>query len=325
MDRVITYPDEMASDTDGLLTNKSAMVAFGVLIRALAGTGTLVDGFACVPGTGLTVSVAAGAIFSLIATDATGYGSLGTDAVQMMKEGHVRTATVLSTPVPGTVGQSINYLIQVQYQDVDGGLTLLPYYDAGNPLVPYSGPGNDGIPQDTVRQGVAVLAVKAGTPATTGTQTTPAPDAGYTPLWDVTVAHTDVSVSAGNIVRDLSAPFIGGKVGQIAQNDQAAGYNFGLGDHDTTIRLPFGAGTQTWTIPANSAVSLPKGYEVHGVVDSGCTLHIAITTDTLSYAAGSLGGAGATRTITAGSYPIPFRLYKYSATGWLLDAPVGVT
>jgi hypothetical protein len=52
------------------------------------------------------------------------------------------------------------------------------------------------------------VGVKAGTAATTGTQTTPTPDAGYIPLWVVTVPYGDTSVDAGQIVAAPGAPAI---------------------------------------------------------------------------------------------------------------------
>ena len=352
MDRIIAYPQEQSSDTDLLTLDKAVMVSLASLIRAAFGTSTLVDGFACTPGTGLTVSVAAGAIFAQAATDATGYGSLGTDAIQIMKEGHTRTATVLSCPAPGTVGQSINYLIEVGYQDIDGGSTLLAYYDASNPSVPYSGPANDGIPQNTVRQGVAVLQVKAGTAAPTGTQTTPSPDSGFVALWDVTVDYGETSLTGGDIVQDAAAPFIPIKltnpftvptqpVGDISNspantafvnraifgqtNVSSAGHTYALADVGQTVRLVTGSGTQTFNIPANASVAFPQGSRILGIVDAGCTVSLTITTDSLYYPAGSLGGAGQTRTLTAGSYPLGFELRKFSAAGWILIATHGVT
>lgn len=236
MDRPIVYPDEGAADTDLLRGWKAAMVAHGWLIQAVLGTNTWVAGCGCTPGTGLTVSVAPGAIFAQEQTDATAYGTLGTDTTLLMKEGLLLAASVLSCPAPGTSGQSINYLIEAQYQDVDGGSLVLPYYNSANPALPYSGPGNTGTSQPTLRQGVLALQVKAGTAATTGSQTTPAPDSGWVGLWVVTVANGAVSISTGNISQYPYAPFIGPALPQkeIFTYDQS-----GAGNSPNLTQLPF--------------------------------------------------------------------------------------
>jgi hypothetical protein len=215
MDRQIVYTGAIPQDTDVLNTNKNVMVGLGFALQAILGTGTLFDGLACTPNTpaALNVLVGPGSAYSLQNVDGTAYGSLAPDtADQIVKQGIVQSTTTLSTPAPTTAGQSINYLVQAAYQDVDAGSTVLPYYSVSNPAVAYSGPANSGVSQNTVRKGVCVILVKAGTSATTGTQTTPAPDAGYTGLYSVTVANGQTTVTSGNIQQLATAPFIGVKL-----------------------------------------------------------------------------------------------------------------
>jgi hypothetical protein len=84
----------------------------------------------------------------------------------------------------------------------------LPYYNASNPTTAYSGPGGTGTAQNTKRAGQCVVSVKSGAAATTGTQTTPAPDAGCVGAWVVTVANGQTTITAGNISGYANAPFM---------------------------------------------------------------------------------------------------------------------
>jgi hypothetical protein len=210
-DRVIVYAGSIPLETDVLRSNKFAMVGIAKLAAAMLGTSTIVNGLACVP-TGpasLTVNVNPGEIYSLVSMDATAYSSVAADTThQIMKSGILLDAVNLSCPAPGTVGQSINYLVQVIYQDSDTDLTALPYYNAANPTQAWSGPNNSGTPQATTRKGIITMSAKAGAAAATGSQTTPAPDAGYTGLWVVTVANGQTQILAGNIAQYAGAPIL---------------------------------------------------------------------------------------------------------------------
>ncbi len=215
MDRVIVWPSAIPQDLDLLNTNKNMMVGLGAALQAILGTSTVVDGFGCVPTTpaSMNVTVGAGSIYSFQAIDQTAYGSIDADTTdQTVKQGIYFGNTTFGCPAPLAAGNSLVYLIQAQYQEVDGGATVLPYYNASNPSVPYSGPANAGTPNVTVRQGKCVLAIKAGTAATTGTQVAPAADAGYVGLWTVTVSYGATTVTGANIQSVTGAPFIGTKL-----------------------------------------------------------------------------------------------------------------
>lgn len=210
MDRQIVYPGQIPLETDLLNTNKFAMVAVAKLAAAVLGTGTIVNGLACVPTSpaSLQVNVNPGEMYSLVATDASAYSSLSADAHNILKQGISLDAVALTCNPPATAGQSINYLIQAVYQDSDTGLVTLPYYNASNPSQAWSGPGGSGAQQATARKGIVVISAKAGTSAPTGTQTTPVPDAGYTGLWVVTVANGQTTIVAGNIAQAANAPIL---------------------------------------------------------------------------------------------------------------------
>lgn len=211
MDRQIIYPGQVPMETDLLLTNKNTMTAIAKLCAAVLGVATSVSGFATtqtvVPS--LAVLVAPGDIYSLQNIDGTAYSSLPSDTSHsIVKQGISLDPVTLPITPPGTAGFSINYLIQVAYQDSDTGTAVLPYYNASNPAIAYNGPANSGAAQPTKRAGVVSIQAKAGTAATTGTQTTPAPDAGYTGLYVVTVANGASSVVNANISPLATAPFI---------------------------------------------------------------------------------------------------------------------
>lgn len=210
-DRVIVYAGSIPLETDVLRSNKFAMIGIAKLAAAMLGTSTVVNGLACVP-TGpasLTVNVNPGEIYSLVSMDATAYSSVAADTThQIMKSGILLDAVNLSCPAPGTAGQSINYLVQAIYQDSDTDLTALPYYNAANPTQAWSGPNNSGTPQATTRKGIITMSAKAGAAAATGSQTTPAPDAGFTGLWVVTVANGQTQILAGNITQFAGAPIL---------------------------------------------------------------------------------------------------------------------
>lgn len=211
MDRQINYPGQVPLEVDLLKTNQFAMTALAKLAAAVLGIATCVNGFATTQTTvpSLAVTVAPGEIYTMQNLEATAYSSLPADtAHQVLKQGMALNSQNLAITPPGTAGFSINYLIQATYQDTDTGSVVLPYYNASNPSVAYSGPANSGTAQPTTRAGAVVVSAKAGTAATTGTQTTPAPDAGYVGLFVVTVANGASTVVNANISAYALAPFI---------------------------------------------------------------------------------------------------------------------
>lgn len=203
MDRQIVYPGQIPLETDLLNTNRNTMIALGKLAAAIFGTtSNIVNGLVVVPTSpaSLSVNVNAGEIYSLQNVDNTAYSSLPADTTDtVVKQGIQLQPVSLSCPAPTTAGFSINYLIEATYQDNDTGSVVLPYYNPSNPSQAYSGPNNSGTAQATNRQGKVVVQAKAGIAAATGSQTTPAVDAGYVALAVVTVANGQATITAGNI------------------------------------------------------------------------------------------------------------------------------
>lgn len=209
MDRHIVYPGAIPLDTDILKAIKDGYYGVGWLSESIIGTNAVCSGLGVTPTSpaSLQVNVAPGAIYSLQTVDVSAYGSLGTDANQFTKQGILASAATLTLTPPGTVGQSINYLVQIAFSEVDGTPVVLPYYNSANPSVAWSGPNNSGTPQNTVRKDTCVVQLKAGTPAASGSQTTPAPDAGFTGIYVITVANGQTTITSGNISLLATAPF----------------------------------------------------------------------------------------------------------------------
>lgn len=211
MDRQIIYPGAIPLETDLLNTNKYAMLGLAKLSAAMMGSSTYLHGLSCTPSSpaSMVVNVAKGQIYSLQNVDNSAYSSLAADTANtILKQGVILSSTAFTLTAPVTAGQSINYLIQATYNDTDSGAVTLPYYNAANPSVAYSGPNNSGAAQNTIRSGVCTLSLKAGVAATTGTQTTPAVDTGYTAAWVITVAQGTTAISAANISLAQNAPFL---------------------------------------------------------------------------------------------------------------------
>ena len=207
----MVYAGQVLPETTLHNMTKDSMIGMAKLAAAVLGTNTLVNGLACSPTSpaSMQVSVAQGEIYSLQNVDNTAFSSLPADTVdQILKQGLSMSPTLLSCPAPATAGQTINYLVQVCYQDVDANATVLPYYNASNPSQAYSGSGNSGAAQATVRQGVCQVVIKVGVAATSGTQVTPSPDPSYIGLYVVSVPNGTTSITSANISLYSGAPFL---------------------------------------------------------------------------------------------------------------------
>jgi hypothetical protein len=208
MDRRIVYPGQIPLETDLLFTAKASAVGLAQLTAAVFGNNSLVTGMAVTPTSpaSLRVQVEPGALYAPLPIDATSYGSLGADSDQMVVQGLLLDSQVLTLVPPTTSGRSQVFLIQASCQVVDTDPTVLPYYNADNPDLAFTGPGNSGTPQNTTRAVRAVISIKAGTSAPTGSQVAPAPDAGNIPLSEVTLANGATSITSANIKASNTTP-----------------------------------------------------------------------------------------------------------------------
>ncbi|MGA7584849.1 MAG: phage tail protein [Rouxiella badensis] len=289
MDRQIVYPGAVPLDTDLLHTNKYAMIGLAKLSAALMGASTYLRGLECTPTTptSMTVNVAKGEIYSLQNVDGTAYSSLEADTSNtILKQGLLLSSTSFTLAAPSGNGQSINYLLQVAYSDSDSGATVLPYYNAANPAVAYSGPGGNGAAQNTVRAGLCSVALKTGVAATTGTQTTPAADTGYTAAWVITVAQGTTTLTAANISATATAPFLpaSGLIAALQQctmtyaidkgaaNVYTASFTPALPTLVDGMRLTFKAktaNTASSTFAANGGTAYPIYSQLHLALQGG--------------------------------------------------------
>ena len=210
MDRRIVFVGAIPQDIDVLQSNLDPYFAVSKLADAVLGKTQILNNFACTPTSpaGMTVNVGFGEVYSVQQVDTTDYGSITTNTNQIVKQGVTFNTTNLSCPAPGTIGYSINYLVQVSFNETDTNSAVLPYYNSSNINAPLSGPGNSGEAQNTVRQDGVIVSVKTGIAATTGTQTTPSPDTGYTGAYVVTVAYGQTTITSGNISVYSAASFI---------------------------------------------------------------------------------------------------------------------
>ncbi len=202
MDRKIVYPAQVPLDTDILDTNRFAMVAIGKLAKAVLGNVPRITGLVCTTTTpaSIKVKISEGEIYFYDTIDISTYGSLPADTNKILKCGTLEAPIELNC-APSTVNnQTINYLIQAKYSEIDTSPVALPFVDSSNPLQTRT--------QNTVRKGLCLISVKAGVSAPTGYQSTPSPDEGWVPLYVVkaqfgslTIRDIDISYAAG-------APFI---------------------------------------------------------------------------------------------------------------------
>jgi hypothetical protein len=215
MDRNLVYPGSIPLDTDLLSINRNTMIALGYLAQAVLGTGPIVEGLACVPTSpsSMTITVGPGTISQLSVVDMLSYGSLPADPTDpLLKLGINITSTNFTLAAPTTSGQSVNYLIQVAFQESDINPVVLPYYNAAQPSQPYSGPANSAAAQNTLRTQCVEIEIKSGTPAISGTQTIPPVDSGWTGLYVITIAYGQTSVTVASISVLPTAPFLSWKL-----------------------------------------------------------------------------------------------------------------
>lgn len=321
MDRGIIYPGQIPLETDLLFAQKSSMVGLAKLAAAMFGTSTIVNGLAVAPNSpaALNVLVGPGEVYALVNIDGTAYSSIAADTThQILKQGISLDTLTVSCATPGTAGFSINYLIQATFSEVDGTPVALPYYNASNPATAYSGPANSGTAQNTRRAGTVVVSAKAGTAATTGTQTTPAPDAGYVGIAVVTVANGQTTITSGNITAYSSAPvmpssgmIIGGFQQDLFNTAKAGGTSDAItaafAPAITSTTLASGIVTVTVYPTAANATTTPTFTPNSGVI-SPATI---VKGNNQSLATGDIAGA---------NHPIVL-MWNPAATNWVLLNP----
>ncbi|GGY07035.1 gp53-like domain-containing protein [Paludibacterium paludis] len=211
MRRETIYPGQILPETTLLNMGRDTLAGMGRLMQDIFGGGPAVAGFACTPTApaSLQVNIAPGSIYTLQPLEATAWSTMGADTGHTtVKQGLQPEITALTITPPAVVGMAINYLVQVAYQDQDINPMVLPYYNSQNPNQPFTGQGNNGQSQATARDGVAVVSLKAGIAAASGSQQTPAPDSGNVGLWVITVLNGQTTVTNQNIAPYPNVPYL---------------------------------------------------------------------------------------------------------------------
>lgn len=320
MDRKTAYRDQMPFETDFLLAQRYAYEALGVFALHLLGPGTVFGGMAAAPTSpaSLSFTVGPGAVYKLEPLEPTDWGKLlgtgGLDADtdpdhQILKQGlHRDTQTFEITP-PATSGHSQVFLVQAMFQSADDAELPAQFYNTANPNAPIAAD----VSQD--RRDKAILSIKAGTSAATGDQTVPAADAGWIPLWNVTVENGATTITAPNIVANAGAPTIdvgsgggGGGTGlrAWAQVAAAGSYSAVTGD-----RLVVGQGA-TVTLPA--APAFGDQVDVIGDFSTGVAT-VARNGKTI----GSIGGVKQASNLTLNEDNLGARLVYVGGDHWHVD------
>ncbi len=245
MDRMIVYPGAIPLDTDLLNAQRGALKGLGFLAQACLGSAPVVDGLACVPSipASMTIVVGPGSMTITSEIDQNPYGSLPADSTNLVKMGIITSSTAFTLTAPTVSGQSINYLVEASYLELDAVPVVLPYYNAANPAQGFAGANNSGGSQNTQRLETVALQLKAGAAANTGTQATPAADPGCVAIAVITVNAGQTAINASSISVPGTAPFIQYKLPQL--NFQSSPQKSGWQRLPSGVILQWGTGAMT--------------------------------------------------------------------------------
>jgi hypothetical protein len=208
----IRYANQLAVSEYDLQDQVNLMLGEAAIAKAILGTTTQLDGFECTPTSpaSLTVDVAGGTIFSLENVLDTALGIAPTQVAadtthQILKYAYELDSTSFTITPPATVGNSRNDLIQIGFSEADGNPEDIPFFNGftGQTINP---PTFQNL--NTQRIDSVTISRKQGTPAPTGTQTTPTPDAGFVGAWVVTTANGQTTITSGDITEYTGAPFL---------------------------------------------------------------------------------------------------------------------
>jgi hypothetical protein len=236
MRRVETYVGQQVYEWLFSADAQNTMTAIAKVCSALFGTSGIVNGLACgaTSPASMAVQIGAGEVYQMAALEATACGTLPANTSStILKQGiQLGTYTTTAFAAPTTTGQSINYLIEAQYQDSDISLdpttgntnVVLQFYNAANPTTPWSGPANSGATSNTFRDGIVAYQIKSGGAATTGTQATPSPDTGWIGLWVVTIAYGQTTITSASIAPYNGSPVLASPIlTQVQQSPSVVG------------------------------------------------------------------------------------------------------
>lgn len=227
--RRIVYTNQVPYETDILATNDYNMAGVSGLAQTVIGLGigyaTTVSGLDCTPVSppGLAVVVGVGAMYSFEDYDATDYGVIPADTDpnhKLYKQAFNWNPVTLNLTAPATPGNSVIYLIEGIFDTTDVNDVSRPYFNSADPTMPIFNNNYD------TRTDIILFQAKQGTPGVTPTP--PAPDAGYTGLYYVTVANGQTVITGGDISKVSTVegqPFITeGLTQKVSSSTIATGY-----------------------------------------------------------------------------------------------------
>lgn len=208
MDRQIVYPGSIPLDTDLLSVQRNTLLALGSISKTILGSAPVVDGLACVPGGGFSVSIGPGTLSMAMALDTTTFGSLPADPTTLLKTGVNPASTTISLGTTSSQSSVLCWVIQATLAEVDDQALSLQYWNAVNPTLPFSGPNNSGAAQNTRRRTSLVLTAKPSAPLPVGTFAPPNADPGSVGLYGVTTWVGKSGVTVDDIVVLPTAPIL---------------------------------------------------------------------------------------------------------------------
>ncbi len=229
MTRRIYYANMLANSLFQMQDQVESMIELSQVIQSVLGDGIvdsptnnlpLFTGFAATPTdpASLSVNVAGGAVYSWEDVDDIAFGSapsqIAPNSNQIAKLAYSFTPTVLTFVPPVTPGNSRNDLICIGFVEADGSNQSIPFWGGvtnitvGTQIIPVPNPP---VFQNENMQRIdsPTVTVQSGTPAATGTQTTPTPPAGTAGSYVVTTTQGQTTIISGNITAYQNAGFSG--------------------------------------------------------------------------------------------------------------------
>lgn len=186
------------------------MTDLGFVLQAALGSPNMaVTGLACTPTSSpsLSVQIGAGALFKQTPTDVTDFGPLHSNSNAAVKIAIHGGPTVKDFPRTVSLGESINYLIEANFLEIDDTPEIVQYYNKDDPTSPFYGVNNSGASQYTIRRTTVSLNIVGGQSATTGTQVTPVPTPGWLPLWVISIANGQNYIDSNSITKASNSNF----------------------------------------------------------------------------------------------------------------------
>ena len=248
MDRVQNYNLQTPLTADDLNKERDyTAIALGKIVSALLGQGTVVSDLAATAVASTTVPTVQlfdGQLYELATLDPTAFGSLPVGSfpstANVMKQGLLLASrgdvnTFELTP-PGTSGESIIYLLEAQYSDLDTDIQTITFYNVSDPTNPTTAT------QPRIREGTINFVLKAG--IASNSPAAPSADVGYVPLYNIEVSYGQTVLSQSNITVASGAPFLSQKL-------------FGLMNGSGTVDVP--ALTASGLITANGGIDVAGG------------------------------------------------------------------